>query len=496
MFSQKKFREALQTASLAITTAIGVCLVFYIRDLERRLKDVSPSPQHKTEVQTQKSVKGQSKKKACPPPSRFEDEGPVQKTMHKQTVGIIDKSGRLPSEAGSPFVMEEIGQVRSNFPHRAGCPRQGTLAPHARSHLVMHPVVAPGSLDGLEAYSHVWVLFKFHINIVSEKKKKNKQQSELNGNSHGTKYSAKVKPPRACGKKVGVFSTRSPHRPNPVGLSLCLVERIDHTARTLHLLGLDLVDGTPVYDIKPYIPWDSVGGNFHSSPVGNDCSNTVALLPRIRPLSSFRVPDWVTANDGEFARVVFTPEARASVAAARARGLLHPLYPPLEKDAVQKPSNMTHGGGEEDCEVCAAVCEVVAQDPRSSHDGRGKPTAEAYGMTFNALRVSFVVNAPGPDGCATAVVVSAEEDPGDESAPPGAYQHSKFLRHQAEAEAAAMGRRALLAWRFPIREGVVQGLLDLKGGGTWKLGSAGVTATCNEGNVASSPTKIPILTLI
>ena len=57
---------------------------------------------------------------------------------------------------------------------------------------------------------------------------------------------------------MGVFSTRSPHRPNPVGLSLAVIERVDTKARHVWLNGLDLVDGTPVYDIKPYIPWDSL----------------------------------------------------------------------------------------------------------------------------------------------------------------------------------------------------------------------------------------------
>ncbi len=259
----------------------------------------------------------------------------------------------------------------------------------------------------------------------TKKKKQNK----------GTRYSAKVVPPRAGGLKVGVFSTRSPHRPNPIGLSLCKVEAIDPKTRTLVLLGLDLVDGTPVYDVKPYIPWDSVARE------------------------DIRVPGWVKAEDDCFAAVTFSSEAVASVAAARAKGVLLPLYPPLSAASPTLDASQ--------CEVCLAICEVIAQDPRALHDGRGRATSEAYGMTFNGLRVAFEVRIPEADGPGSAVVVAAQVDPGDTTAPAGSYQHSVALRRSAEMEA-AHNRRKPLAWKQPVREGVVEGLFDLRGGGTWK----------------------------
>ena len=172
---------------------------------------------------------------------------------HKHTVGILD-DGAGPMAGPPVFQMEEIGVISSSFPHRAGTPRQGTLAPHARSHLVLHSTVAAATLEGLEGYSHCWVVFRFHINVESGKNR----TGDADTANKGTRYAAKVKPPRAGGRRVGIFSTRSPHRPNPVGLSLCLVERVDPKTNTLQLLGLDLVDGTPVYDVKPYIPWNSV----------------------------------------------------------------------------------------------------------------------------------------------------------------------------------------------------------------------------------------------
>ena len=129
---------------------------------------------------------------------------------HKGSIGIMKEE-----EIGAPFVMEEIGTVRSAFPHRAGTPRQGTLAPHARSCLELHKTkIQADALDKLDGFSHVWVIFRFHINVDPTKKR----ARELAAGSKVRTFSSKVKPPRA-GYKVGVFSTRSPHRPNPVGAS-------------------------------------------------------------------------------------------------------------------------------------------------------------------------------------------------------------------------------------------------------------------------------------
>jgi len=170
--------------ALASIAAVGLCLALHIRDLKKRLKEAEATKVH-LRLENQK---GRPHKK----PKEGGVDNTAQKSMHKQSVGIIDELDGVPGEPGPAFSLEEIGHVRSNFPHRAGCPRQGTLAPHARSHLVMHPIVAPGSLDGLEAYSHVWVLFKFHINVESGKKKQNMTESQRQGNTRGTKYAAKV----------------------------------------------------------------------------------------------------------------------------------------------------------------------------------------------------------------------------------------------------------------------------------------------------------------
>jgi tRNA (adenine37-N6)-methyltransferase len=113
-------------------------------------------------------------------------------------------------------------------------PRQPGLVPQTYSELTLLPEWQPEiSLQGLEAYSHIWLIFLFHLNT-------------------NARFHAKVHPPRLRGGSIGLFATRSPHRPNPVGLSL--VELCEVKKNGLLLSGADLVEGTPILDIKPYLP--------------------------------------------------------------------------------------------------------------------------------------------------------------------------------------------------------------------------------------------------
>ena len=137
--------------------------------------------------------------------------------------------------------LRPIGRIETIFPSKFGTPRQGGLAPDARATLRLDPDAvggdAVGALDGLSQYSHVWLIWGFHL--------------------HGDAQTrAKVSPPVLRGRKVGVFATRAPYRPNPFGLTLVRLDRVD--GGTLHLSGVDLVSGSPVYDIKPYLAeWDA-----------------------------------------------------------------------------------------------------------------------------------------------------------------------------------------------------------------------------------------------
>jgi tRNA-Thr(GGU) m(6)t(6)A37 methyltransferase TsaA len=131
-----------------------------------------------------------------------------------------------------------IGTIRSPWPQKFGVPRQAGLVPAAVSVLALDPDVAgPDAVRGLDAFSHVWVLFRFHAAAGSR---------EL------------VRAPRLGGtRKVGVLASRSPHRPNGIGMSAVRLLGIEHGDDGVRLLlgGGDFLDGTPVLDVKPYLPW-------------------------------------------------------------------------------------------------------------------------------------------------------------------------------------------------------------------------------------------------
>lgn len=149
----------------------------------------------------------------------------------------------------SSFPMAPIGFIQSCFSTRNGTPRQPLLVPLARACLVLSPGGVPATaLDGLTDYSHCWLLYIFHANtdlphIWSQPTHKD--------------FKAKVRVPRLDGGKMGVYATRTPHRPCPLGLTLAKVEGVH--GRLLLISGADVVDGTPVLDVKPYLPYcDSV----------------------------------------------------------------------------------------------------------------------------------------------------------------------------------------------------------------------------------------------
>ncbi|CAI5459451.1 unnamed protein product, partial [Closterium sp. Yama58-4] len=145
----------------------------------------------------------------------------------------------------STYPMTPIGVIRSCFSTRNGTPRQPLLVPAARAYLELpRGGVAPAALQGLEGYSHCWLLYVFHANTDIQR---------LWSDPHHRKFRAKVRVPRLQGGKLGALATRTPHRPVPIGLSIAKVERVE--GRRVLLSGADLVDGSPVLDIKPYLPY-------------------------------------------------------------------------------------------------------------------------------------------------------------------------------------------------------------------------------------------------
>jgi tRNA-Thr(GGU) m(6)t(6)A37 methyltransferase TsaA len=139
------------------------------------------------------------------------------------------------------ITIHPIARMKSDFPTKFGIPRQSGLVEELRSTIVFEPEFRnPDTLRGIEGFSHLWLIWQF-----SEAVRDN--------------WSPTVRPPRLGGNtRMGVFATRSPFRPNNLGLSCVKLLGIEHTAKegtVLHVAGADLMDGTPIFDIKPYIPY-------------------------------------------------------------------------------------------------------------------------------------------------------------------------------------------------------------------------------------------------
>lgn len=179
----------------------------------------------------------------------------LRKELSKQTeMRQAERQGRIRAEAAiatsnkgantlESWTLYPIGTVRSVYAKRSGTPRQPGLVASAESRIEIVPELNH-AIDSLNEFSHVWVLFMFHKNTNISKRLKAKHPFD------GLKLM--VEPPKAAGRKVGVLACRTPHRPNPVGLSLCRVVRVEKGA--VIVAGLDCLDGTPVVDIKPYLP--------------------------------------------------------------------------------------------------------------------------------------------------------------------------------------------------------------------------------------------------
>lgn len=137
--------------------------------------------------------------------------------------------------------MKIIARIHSDFPTKFGVPRQSGLVESLQAAVVFEPKYrSADAVRGLDAFSHIWLIWEF-----SESKRDT--------------WSPTVRPPRLGGNaRMGVFATRSPFRPNPLGLSCVRLERVElhpELGPVLHVSGADLMDGTPIYDIKPYIPY-------------------------------------------------------------------------------------------------------------------------------------------------------------------------------------------------------------------------------------------------
>lgn len=139
--------------------------------------------------------------------------------------------------------LEPIAEIRTDFQDKFGLPRQSGLVSELRGEIIFHPAYSqPEAVRGITEFTYLWLIWGFHA----------AQKQADKG------WSATVRPPRLGGNtRIGVFATRAPYRPNPLGLSCVRLEAVYTDTQPIRLLvsGIDLLDGTPIYDIKPYIPF-------------------------------------------------------------------------------------------------------------------------------------------------------------------------------------------------------------------------------------------------
>ncbi len=149
--------------------------------------------------------------------------------------------------------LQPIGVMRSAFVEKFGIPRQPRLAPAARGQILLSPPYdSAEAIAGLEHVSHIWLLFVFH-------------------QAHSGPQHTRVRPPRLGGnQRIGVFASRATHRPNPLGQSVVRLEQAEPGYLTVS--GIDLLDGTPILDIKPYVPY---------ADVVSDATNQLAPTPPV-----------------------------------------------------------------------------------------------------------------------------------------------------------------------------------------------------------------------
>ena len=140
-----------------------------------------------------------------------------------------------------------IAHFRSAFPTKFGVPRQSGIIDELRGCIVFEPTYRNAdALRGLEGFDYLWIIWEFSANKAKEER-------------GASSWQPTVRPPLLGGNtQMGVFATRSPYRPNPIGLSSVRIERIEMTMKegpVIHVFGADLIDGTPIYDIKPYVTY-------------------------------------------------------------------------------------------------------------------------------------------------------------------------------------------------------------------------------------------------
>jgi len=275
--------------------------------------------------------------------------------------------------SGGTLTVKPIGVVRSVYRLCVGTPRQGLLAPHARGRIEFTSSIESASaVEGLEHFSHVWIVFVFHLNTV------------------GKSQPSKIAPPALGGQRVGVLSTRSPHRFNPIGMTLAKLDGIrtvrkrangskKPVRRTTHLelSGLDLVDGTPVLDIKPYVP-------TYDAPPGGVCD----------------LPPWVSQG-----LATQRPVDLSEAAAAELRDILE-----SNPSALEFYGQNGESIEETYADVTACIREVLSMDVRSQWQ-----TQKARRGNFKAERAQRLQQPHDVESAAAVTPATMDDDDGGDA---------------------------------------------------------------------------------
>ena len=211
--------------------------------------------------------------------------------------------------------MKIIARIKSEFPEKFGIPRQSGLVSSLKAQIIFEEEYrSVDAVRGLDEFSHLWIIWQFSKAVRDT-------------------WSPTVRPPRLGGnKRIGVFATRSPFRPNAIGLSSVKIEKIDldgENAPVIHVSGADLMDGTPIFDIKPYLAYTDA----HPDAVGGFTENVADRRLKVE-------------FDGELENAV--PD-----------------------------------------DIKTALCDLLAEDPRPSYQNDSK---RVYGLSFSGYEIGFTVD--------------------------------------------------------------------------------------------------------
>ncbi|CEM38536.1 unnamed protein product [Vitrella brassicaformis CCMP3155] len=279
--------------------------------------------------------------------------------------------------------LKVIGVCRSCYGEKYGAPRQGILCPASHGVIVFDQQYTEAYLDGLDSFSHLWIIFLFHMAL------------DADGNAV---MKPKVRPPKLLGTKVGVFATRSPHRPSPIGLSAAKIERV--AGRCVYVSGIDLVDKTPVIDIKPYHPLDALPGvsvgcpQWLMTPMQSHAHLKVSFTT-----DALRQLWWAVAACAGAARDHTLDDESEPLEAIRQR---------VEGAFMAQPTSTLGGRApfiyfSSVDEFVSTVIESLGNDPRNAMQQRETIDSESYCTVIDAFEVTYKIKCAAMEASVTRV---------------------------------------------------------------------------------------------